>query len=108
MNGLWLSVSVRKKETKDGAVQTMPSTVSQGAADFEETLFMRCHVYCTPAGSGNPRAKFEPHPFIIHAFAVDAEELDFSRRHAVDLSQLIQESIEKNFEGTRIRQWDMI
>ncbi|XP_024996457.1 protein PLASTID MOVEMENT IMPAIRED 1 [Cynara cardunculus var. scolymus] len=106
MNGLRLSVSVRKKETKDGAVQTMPSRVSQGAADFEETLFIRCHVYCTPAGSGNPRAKFEPRPFIIHAFAVDAEELDFGR-HAVDLSQLIQESIEKNFEGTRIRQWDM-
>nr|XP_043631294.1 protein PLASTID MOVEMENT IMPAIRED 1 [Erigeron canadensis] len=106
MNGLRLSVSVRKKETKDGAVQTMPSRVSQGAADFEETLFMRCHVYCTPAGSGNPRAKFEPRPFVIHAFAVDAEELDFGR-HSVDLSQLIQESVEKNFEGTRIRQWDM-
>lgn len=106
MNGLRLSVSVRKKETKDGAVQTMPSRVSQGASDFEETLFMRCHVYCTPAGSGNPRAKFEPRPFVIHVFAVDAEELDFGR-HAVDLSQLIQESIEKNFEGTRIRQWDM-
>ncbi|KAI3745586.1 hypothetical protein L6452_07987 [Arctium lappa] len=106
MNGLRLSVSVRKKETKDGAVQTMPSRVSQGAADFEETLFVRCHVYCTPAGSGNPRAKFEPRPFVIHAFAVDAEELDFGR-HAIDLSQLIQESIDKNFEGTRIRQWDM-
>ncbi|XP_071703945.1 protein PLASTID MOVEMENT IMPAIRED 1-like [Rutidosis leptorrhynchoides] len=106
MNGLRLSVSVRKKETKDGAVQTMPSRVSQGAADFEETLFVRCHVYCTPAGSGNPRAKFEPRPFVIHAFAVDAEALDFGR-HSVDLSQLIQESVEKNFEGTRIRQWDM-
>ncbi|KAI3517930.1 hypothetical protein L1887_06175 [Cichorium endivia] len=106
MNGLRLSVSVRKKETKDGAVQTMPSRVSQGAADFEETLFVRCHVYCIPAGSGNSKAKFEPRPFVIHAFAVDAEELDFGR-HTVDLSQLIQESVEKNFEGTRIRQWDM-
>ncbi|XP_076942734.1 protein PLASTID MOVEMENT IMPAIRED 1-like [Bidens hawaiensis] len=106
MNGLRLSVSVRKKETKDGAVQTMPSRVSQGAADFEETLFVRCHVYCTPAGNGNSRAKFEPRPFVIHAFAVDAQELDFGR-HTVDLSQLIQESVEKNIEGTRIRQWDM-
>ncbi|KAL4579144.1 hypothetical protein LXL04_015281 [Taraxacum kok-saghyz] len=106
MNGLRLSVSVRKKETKDGAVQTMPSRVSQGAADFEETLFLKCHVYCVPAGSGNPKAKFEPRPFVIHAFAVDAEELDFGR-HTVDLSQLIQESVEKNFEGTRVRQWDM-
>ncbi|KAK9073649.1 hypothetical protein SSX86_006243 [Deinandra increscens subsp. villosa] len=84
----------------------MPSRVSQGAADFEETLFVRCHVYCIPAGNGNSRPKFEPRPFVIHAFAVDAQELDFGR-HSVDLSQLIQESVEKNFEGTRIRQWDM-
>ncbi|KAL8245636.1 hypothetical protein R6Q59_006852 [Mikania micrantha] len=92
-----------EKETKDGAVQTMPSRVSQGAADFEETLFVRCHVYCD---NGNSRPKFEPRPFVIHAFAVDAQELDFGR-HTVDLSQLIQESVEKNIEGTRIRQWDM-
>ncbi|KAK2988198.1 hypothetical protein RJ640_020680 [Escallonia rubra] len=104
MNGLRLSVCVRKKETKDGAVQTMPSRVSQGAADFEETLFIRCHVYCTPGG-GTQQTKFEPRPFLIYAFAVDAEELDFGRT-TVDLCLLIQESIEKNLEGTRIRQWD--
>lgn len=103
MNGLRLSVCVRKKETRDGAVQTMPSRVSQGAADFEETLFIRCNVYFTP-GSGT-HMKFEPRPFLIYAFAVDADELDFGRS-SVDLTQLIQESIEKSFEGTRIRQWD--
>jgi len=43
MNGLRLSVCVRKKETKDGSVQTMPSRVDQGAADFEEIFFIR---YC--------------------------------------------------------------
>ncbi|KAL0361886.1 UNVERIFIED_CONTAM: protein PLASTID MOVEMENT IMPAIRED 1 [Sesamum radiatum] len=79
MNGLRLSVCVRKKESRDGAVQTMPSRVSEGSADFEETLFIS---------------------------AVDAEELDFGRK-AVDLSSLIQESIQKSFEGTRIRQWDV-
>ncbi|CAK9178288.1 unnamed protein product [Ilex paraguariensis] len=103
MNGLRLSVCVRKKETKDGAVQTMPSRVLQGAADFEETLFLRCHVYCIP-GSGT-QLKFEPRPFWIYVLAVDAEELYFGRS-SVDLSLLIQESIEKSFEGTRIRQWD--
>ncbi|KAL2506021.1 plastid movement impaired1 [Abeliophyllum distichum] len=103
MNGLRLSVCVRKKESKDGAVQTMPSRVSQGAADFEETLFIRSHVYFTP-GSGT-HMKFEPRPFLIYVFAVDAEELNFGRS-SVDLSHLIQESIEKSFEGTRIRQWD--
>lgn len=104
MNGLRLSVCVRKKETKDGAVQTMPSRVSQGAADFEETLFVRCHVYCTTSGN-TKQLKFEPRPFFIYLFAVDAGELDFGRS-SVDLSQLIQESIEKSHEGTRVRQWD--
>lgn len=99
MNGLRLSVCVRKKETKEGAVNTMPSRVSQGAADFEETLFVKCHVY-----SPSPH-KFDPRPFLIYVFAVDASELDFGRS-SVDLSRLIQESAEKNAQGTRIRQWD--
>ncbi|KAF9615505.1 hypothetical protein IFM89_023887 [Coptis chinensis] len=57
MNGLRLSVCVRKKETKDGAVQTMPARVLQGAADFEETLFRelefgRNYVDLSLPGSG--------------------------------------------------------
>jgi len=103
MNGLRLSVCVRKKETKDGSVQAMPSRVDQGAADFEETLFIRCHVYCSH-GSGK-QLKFEPRPFWIYLFAVDAKELGFGK-NCVDLSQLIQESIEKSQQGTRVRQWD--
>ncbi|XP_047329017.1 protein PLASTID MOVEMENT IMPAIRED 1-like [Impatiens glandulifera] len=105
MNGLRLSVCVRKKETKDGAVHTMPSRVSQGVADFEETLFIRCHVYCSPTGPGNALPKFEPRPFLIYVFAVDAHELDFGRS-SVDLSRMIEESVQKNSEGTRVRQWD--
>ncbi|KAF9618705.1 hypothetical protein IFM89_002400 [Coptis chinensis] len=103
MNGLRLSVCVRKKETKDGAVQTMPARVLQGAADFEETLFLRCHLYCTSGSS--KQLKFEPRPFLIYAFAVDAEELEFGRNY-VDLSLLVQESMAKNLEGMRVRQWD--
>ncbi|KAL1318433.1 hypothetical protein HN51_070750 [Arachis hypogaea] len=103
MNGLRLSVCVRKKETKDGAVQTMPSRVVQGAADFEETLFIRCHVYCNH-GSGK-QLKFEPRPFYIYLVAVDAKELNFGRT-SVDLSRLVQESIEKSWQGTRVRQWE--
>ncbi|KAE9613862.1 hypothetical protein Lal_00015995 [Lupinus albus] len=103
MNGLRLSVCVRKKETKDGAVKTMPSRVAQGAADFEETLFIRCHVYTS--NSSGKYVKFEPRPFWIYLFAVDAKELEFGR-NSVDLSELISESIEKNQQGTRVRQWD--
>ncbi|XP_010266259.1 PREDICTED: protein PLASTID MOVEMENT IMPAIRED 1 [Nelumbo nucifera] len=104
MNGLRLSVCVRKKETKDGAVQTMPSRVLQGAADFEETMFVKCHIYCT-SGSGK-QLRFEPRPFLIYVIAVDAEELDFGRS-SVDVSLLVQESMEKSLQGTRVRQWDM-
>ncbi|EPS73293.1 hypothetical protein M569_01464, partial [Genlisea aurea] len=102
MNGLRLCVCVRKKETKDGAVQTMPSKVCNGVADFEERLFLRCHVYFTP-GNGISM-KFEPRQFLVY---VVAGELDFGRS-SVDLSALIQESIEKSFEGIRIKQFDRV
>ncbi|XP_058112737.1 protein PLASTID MOVEMENT IMPAIRED 1 isoform X2 [Magnolia sinica] len=111
MNGLRLSVNVRKKETKEGAVQTMPARVLQGAADFEETLFIKCHLYCSVSASGSGKQqqqqqlKFEPRPFLIYVAAVDAAELSFGQS-MVDLSRLVQESMEKNWEGTRIRQWD--
>ncbi|WOL05323.1 hypothetical protein Cni_G14051 [Canna indica] len=105
MNGLRLSVTVRKKETKEGAMQTMPARVLQGSADFEETLFIRCHVYCSGgAGTGKP-LKFESRPFLISTFAIDAPELDFGTS-LVDLSQLVKESMDKNVEGERVRQWD--
>ncbi|WVZ13585.1 hypothetical protein V8G54_011151 [Vigna mungo] len=103
MNGLRLSVCVRKKETKDGSVQTMPSRVDQGAADFEEIFFIRCHVYCN-RGSGK-QLKFEPRPFLIYLVAVDAKELGFGR-NCMDLSQLVQESFEKSQEGKRVKQWN--
>ncbi|OIW11933.1 hypothetical protein TanjilG_02140 [Lupinus angustifolius] len=104
MNGLRLAVCVRKKETKDGSVQTMPSRVAQGVADFEETLFIRCYVYCKH-GSGGKQLKFEPRPFSIYLLSVDAKELNFGRSY-VDLSRLIQESIEENQQGMPVRQWD--
>ncbi|CAN6464024.1 unnamed protein product [Victoria cruziana] len=105
MNGLRLAVCVRKQETKDGALQTMPSRVMQGAADFEETLFLRCHVYFSSSKHSPGVFRFEPRPFHISVVAVDAEELDFGR-NLVDLSNLVQESMERNADGARVRQWD--
>ncbi|EHA8591673.1 Protein PLASTID MOVEMENT IMPAIRED 1 [Cocos nucifera] len=105
LNGLRLSVAVRKKDAKDGAVQTMPSRVLQGSADFDETLFIKCHLFCSGGvGTGKP-LKFEPRPFLISTLATDAPELDFGR-NMVDLSLLVQDSIEKSLEGVRVRQWD--
>ncbi|WVZ65802.1 hypothetical protein U9M48_015107 [Paspalum notatum var. saurae] len=106
MNGLRLAVAVRKKETRDGAVQTMPSRVQQGAADFEETLFVRSNLYCSGGGATGKPLKFEPRPFLIAAVAVEAPELDFGRS-AVDLSLLVKESAEKSQQGERVRQWEM-
>lgn len=103
MNGLRLAVCVRKRETRDGAVQTMPSRVGQGMAEFEETLFVKSHVYYS--GGGDKPLKLEPRPFLVYVAATDAEELDFGRS-TVDLSLLVQESIEKNSQGARVRQWD--
>ncbi|XP_078151380.1 plastid movement impaired1 [Carex rostrata] len=107
MNGLRLAVSVRKKETKDGAVQTMPARVLQGSVEFEETLFIRCHVYCSGgAGTGKP-LKLEERLFVLSILAIDAPELDFGKK-LVDLSSLVKESVEKlSSEGARVRQWDM-
>ncbi|CAD6218211.1 unnamed protein product [Miscanthus lutarioriparius] len=106
MNGLRLAVAVRKKETRDGAVQTMPSRVHQGAADFEETLFVRCNLYCSGGGATGKPLKFEPRVFLVSAVAVEAPELDFGR-NAVDLSLLVKESSERSQQGERVRQWDM-
>ncbi|KAF8700672.1 hypothetical protein HU200_034019 [Digitaria exilis] len=103
MDGLRLAVAVRKKETRDGAVQTMPSRVHHGEADFEETLFVRCNLYCT---GKPPLLRFEPRPFVVSAVAVDAPELDLGRS-AVDLSLLVKESSDKSQQGERVRQWDM-
>ncbi|KAK8944305.1 hypothetical protein KSP39_PZI007542 [Platanthera zijinensis] len=108
MNGLRLSVCVRKKETKEGAVQTMPARVLQGAADFEETLFIRCHVYFSGGGGGSTGKplRFEPRPLLIFPIAVDASELNFGQS-SVDLSSLVKESMERSLEGSRVRQWDI-
>ncbi|KAJ1290735.1 hypothetical protein BS78_02G267700 [Paspalum vaginatum] len=106
MNGLRLAVAVRKKETRDGAVQTMPSRVQQGAADFEETLFVRSNLYCSGGGATGKPLRFEPRPFLISAVAVEAPELDFGRS-AVDMSLLVKESAEKSQQGERVRQWEM-
>ncbi|XP_020685579.1 protein PLASTID MOVEMENT IMPAIRED 1 [Dendrobium catenatum] len=107
MNGIRLAVSVRKKESKEGAVKTMPARVLQGAADFEETLFIKSHVYCNGGGSSGKPLRFEPRVFVISPIAIDAPELDFGRS-SVDLSLLVKESMERSIEGSRIRQWDTV
>ncbi|KAM0946802.1 putative NT-type C2 domain, protein PLASTID MOVEMENT IMPAIRED 1 [Dioscorea sansibarensis] len=107
MNGLRLAIAVRKKESKDGCVRTMPVRVLQRSADFDETLFIRCHIYCTGGvGTGKP-LKIEPRQFVVAAEAVDAPELDLGKSN-VDLSDLVKESIDRSLEGDPVRQWDAV
>ncbi|PKA55049.1 hypothetical protein AXF42_Ash003686 [Apostasia shenzhenica] len=104
MNGLRLSVGIRKRESRDGAVCTMPTRVLHGSADFDETLFIQCHVYFTGGGAPAKTIKLEPRPFFVSAIAVDAPEINLGRS-SVDLSQLISEFMEQSSEEARLRRW---
>ncbi|CAN6177958.1 unnamed protein product [Urochloa humidicola] len=113
MNGLLLTVVIRRKETRDGAlqimpacVQTMPARVQKGAADFNETLYVRCHLYCSGSGgdTGKP-LKFEPQPFILSVVAVDTPELDLGQT-SMDFSAFVNEFTDKFQQGLCPRQWD--
>lgn len=104
MNGLRLTVLLRKKETKDGAVETMPSRVYEGTAEFEEILHIRCHVY---GGKHHSQGfKFQSRPFTISVIAVDAEELDLGRHH-LDLSMLLQDTERMQATGEECNGWNV-
>lgn len=100
INGLRLAVHLRRKESRDGAVQTMPARVFQSVAEFDENLRIHCHVYGSNSrhGSSHGIMKFQSRPFIIFVVAVDAEELDFGKHH-VDLGTLLQEAVRKHPAG---------
>ncbi|MCO5578564.1 hypothetical protein L7F22_032408 [Adiantum nelumboides] len=93
MNGLRLAVHMRKEETKEGAVQTVPSRVFQGVAEFEETLYMKCTVYGSKGGNSNC-IKFMSKAFIVSVVAPDVEELDLGK-HQLDLSRLLPENVDE-------------
>lgn len=102
VNGLRLTVSLRKKESRDGAVQTMPARVFQSVAEFDETLRIKCHVYGSSSshGSNNSQGflKFQSRLFTISVVAIEEKEVDFGK-HNVDLSMLLQESLQKKSAG---------
>lgn len=104
MNGLRLCVHMRKEETKEGAVQTMPNRVFQGVAEFQETLFMKCTLY----GNKGPSnvTKFMSKAFIVSVIAPDIEELDFGK-HQVDLSRLLADAMDdRKGEPEKGSSWD--
>ncbi|KAF0928541.1 hypothetical protein E2562_005987 [Oryza meyeriana var. granulata] len=105
MDGLRLAVTVRKAETKDGAVQTMPAPVRDGCADFDETLFIKCNLYFTGgAGTGKP-LKLEPRRFVVSVVSIEAPDIRLGT-HIVDVSSLVLDSLQKSSEGRRVRWFD--
>ncbi|CAD6211828.1 unnamed protein product [Miscanthus lutarioriparius] len=103
MEGFRLAVTVRKAETRDGAVQAMPCRVRDGAADFNETLFVRCNLYFSGgAGTGKP-LRLQPRRFIVSVVAVEGRGALLGT-HTVDVSSLVLESLDKiSSEGRRVR-----
>lgn len=106
-NGLRLVVTVKKEGSKDGAVQTLPSRVLNGHADFDETLFVKCHLYFTGGSGTSKPVKFESKSFVLSAVAIDAPQLNFGKG-IVNLSSLVLESVEKSLRGNRVRQWEKV
>ncbi|CAL5048090.1 unnamed protein product [Urochloa decumbens] len=106
MNGLLLAVAVRRKETRGGAVRTMPARVQNGAADFNETLYVRCHLYCSGGGGTGKPLKFEPLPFLLSVVAVHAPQLDLGQS-SLDFSAFVKEFTDKCQKGVYPRQRDV-
>lgn len=85
MDGLRLTVRWNRKEE---GLQTMPSTVLQGVARFDETLRQRCTIYgSTGADHG---IKYESKLFSLSVVALAADELELGTHH-LDFSRLLPE-----------------
>ncbi|KAF5191974.1 Plastid movement impaired 1-related [Thalictrum thalictroides] len=88
---------------RDGMLQTRPTKVFQGMADFEETLTYKCSVY----GSGNGphhSAKYEAKHCLLYALVVSAPDLDLGK-HRVDLTRLLPLTLEELLEEKKSGKW---
>ncbi|CAL4932026.1 unnamed protein product [Urochloa decumbens] len=110
--GARIAVTVRKAEGGGrgggGAVQTMPSRVRGGGADFDETLFVRCSLFFTGgAGTGKP-LRIEPRRFLVSVVALEPRGARrLGAAHTVDLSALVLDSVGGS-EGRRARRVDRV
>lgn len=88
---------------KEEMLQTCPSHVCLGVAEFEETLIHRCSVYGHPSGSHHS-VKYEAKHFLLYASVVGVPGLDIGR-HLVDLTKLLPVTMEELEEGKSSRKW---
>lgn len=94
-NGYSLSVHWKRK---DEILETQPSKVLQGMAEFDETLIHKCLIYGGKS-LANGSAKYDPKLFLIYVSMLGAPRLDFGE-HWVDLTRILPLTLEE-LEGEK-------
>lgn len=97
-----ISVSVHCQR-KDNVLTTLPSRVSNGVVEFEETLMSKCGIHAVKNGSRN-FVKYEPKHFLLYASIVGAGGLAIGK-HWVDLTRLLPVTIEELEEEKCSGRW---
>jgi hypothetical protein len=92
MNGLRLTVQFGQRENT--VVQTAPSRVLQGAAEFEETVSLKCTVYGSK--SGTQGMKYQPKQFSLSLIAPD-DDLVLGK-NKLDLTRLLPKGLDEDEE----------
>ncbi|KAI5066884.1 hypothetical protein GOP47_0017412 [Adiantum capillus-veneris] len=100
LDGLRLIVHWNRQEE---GLQTMPSRVLRGVAEFDENLRQRCSVF--GFRNSNSLMQYEPKLFTLSVVALDADELELGKHH-IDLSRLLpEEDVSPNAAGQTTRSW---
>ncbi|KAJ0248519.1 Protein PLASTID MOVEMENT IMPAIRED 1-RELATED 2 [Hirschfeldia incana] len=103
LDGTKLVVEWKRKD--EVVSSTQPSSVSQGTAEFEETLTHRCSVYGSRHGP-HRSAKYEQKLFLVCVSPVDAPWVVLGK-HWVDLARILPLSLEEMEGGRRsTRKWN--
>ncbi|CAM6021551.1 unnamed protein product [Sphagnum balticum] len=92
MNGLRLTVQFGQRENT--VVQTAPARVLQGAAEFEETVSLKCTVYGSK--SGTQGMKYQPKQFSLSLIAPD-DDLVLGK-NKLDLTRLLPKGLDEDEE----------
>ncbi|CAI8606028.1 unnamed protein product [Vicia faba] len=98
--GVRLSVHWKRKNS---VLQTCPSRVLNGFAEFDETLIHRCTVHGSRTVSGRG-LKYESKCFLIYASVVGEPEHNIGK-HQVDLTRLLPPSLENLWGNQRSGKW---
>ncbi|XP_047322043.1 protein PLASTID MOVEMENT IMPAIRED 1-RELATED 1-like isoform X2 [Impatiens glandulifera] len=100
LNNAYLCVNWIRKEKE---LQTRPAPVSQGFAEFEETLVFRCPVY----GSKNRHhhsTKYEAKPFLLSVSVIGDPSLE-TGKHWVDLTRLLPPTMDELEVEKNLGKW---